>query len=221
MQERTKSGSRKDQAPGSRLMTVVGIVLCVILIPILVINCTLLIKGYTNSDRVPTIGGVFPMIVLTDSMYPEFSSGDLIVCKTLKPQQVKVGDIISYYDPESASGKAVVTHRVLAVNADANGVSFQTKGDFNNTADTLPIPAEKLVGIYTGIRIPGAGDVAMFMQTTQGLLVCVALPTVLLLGYDYLRRRRYEKKHDQDKEQLLAELAELRRLKAEQTQENP
>ena len=40
-------------------------------------------------------------------------------------------------------------------------------------------------------------------------------PLLLLVGYDMLRRRLYEKANKQDTDQLLAELEELRRLKAE------
>ena len=51
-----------------RVFTVIGIILCVILIPIIIINCTLIIKQFTDKDKVLSIGGTFPMIVLTDSM---------------------------------------------------------------------------------------------------------------------------------------------------------
>lgn len=55
----------------------------------------------------------------------------------------------------------------------------------------------------------------MFMQTPWGLIVCVVVPILLLIGWDAFRRARYNKKHDEDKDALLAELEELRRLKAE------
>ncbi len=207
---------KNDREGGSsRILSIVGIVLCVILIPILIINCTLLIKGVVNSEEVPSIGGMFPMIVLSDSMYPKIAEGDLIICKKAEAKDIQVGDVISFYDPES-SKSSVVTHRVLEIKEDeAGNISFITKGDFNNTEDNLPIPADNLIGIYSGTRIPGAGNVAMFMQTTPGLIVCVALPILLLVAYDFSRRKLYEKQHSQDKDALLAELEELRKLKAE------
>ena len=57
--------------------------------------------------------------------------------------------------------------------------------------------SEKLVGEYW-LRIPKAGNVAMFMQTTTGLLCCVVAPLVLLVLYDLLRRKKYEKSQKQD-----------------------
>ena len=58
------------------------------------------------------------------------------------------------------------------------------------------------------------GSVAMFMQTTTGLIVCVVLPLILLVGYDIIRRRRFEKRNQQDTAALLAELEALKAEKA-------
>ncbi len=197
------------------LQTVLGVIMCVILIPILIINCTLLIKGYTNKDEVPTVGGIFPMIILTDSMQGVFESGDLIICKSIEPQAVQENDVITYFDP-AGNGKSVVTHRVIEIVTQDGKLFFKTKGDANNAEDSDLMPAENLIGIYTGFHIPGAGNIAMFMQTTTGLVICVVLPIVLLVGYDTIRRSRYNKKHENEKDKLLAELEELRKLKAQQ-----
>ena len=200
--------------PKQTVLTVIGTVLCIILLPILIINITLLIKSYTNADEVPSVGGVFPMIVLTDSMYPEIKSGDLIICHTAKAEEIQEGDVISFFDP-MGSGTAVVTHRVLEVIEENGELSFRTKGDNNNAEDQVLVPEKNLVGIYRS-RIPALGNVAMFMQTTPGLIVCVVCPVLLLVGFDMLRRKKYEKAKQQDTDALLAELEALRALKAEQ-----
>ena len=46
------NGEKQTSTIGHRILTVVGIVLCVILIPMLIINCTLLIKSWTSKDEV-------------------------------------------------------------------------------------------------------------------------------------------------------------------------
>ena len=202
------SGSGKLTA-----LTIVGIILCVILLPILIINLTLIVKSYTNSEEVPSIAGVFPMIVLTDSMYPSIESGDLIICRTAEAENIQEGDVISFFDP-MGSGTSVVTHRVLEV-INVNGeISWRTKGDNNNAEDQVSVPADNLVGVYSS-RIPSAGNVAMFMQTTPGLIVCVVCPIVLLVGYDMLRRKKHDKAKQQDTAALLAELEQLRAKQAE------
>lgn len=192
-----------------RLLTILGSILCVILVPILIINVTLIIKSYTNPDEVPSIGGTFPLIVLTDSMYPEFESGDLIICHTKEANEIESGDIIAFFDP-SSSKNAIVSHRVIEVLKDENDISFKTKGDANNTEDRAIVPFDKLVGVYS-FRLKGIGNVALFMQTTQGLIVCVVCPILFFVVYDYLRRRKAEKINKQDQEKLKKELEELRK----------
>lgn len=201
-----------------KILTVIGTVMCIILIPILIINVTLIIKSYTNKDEVPSVGGLLPMIVLTDSMSPQIESGDLIISHTIEPEAVKEGDVILFFDPAS-KGNSVVTHRVIEIVEEEGELFFRTKGDNNNTEDRELVPAENLIAIYKS-RINGAGNVAMFMQTTTGLIVCVVLPIVLLLAYDFIRRHMYEKKRQKENEDLLAELEALRAEKAEKEQKN-
>lgn len=207
----------KKSTLGHRILTGVGVALCVILVPILIINCTLLIKGWTNKDEVPSLLGYAPMIVLTDSMAggndDSFYGGDLIFIQTVKAEDVKTGDVISFFDP-AGNGSTITSHRVIEIINEDGKISFKTQGDNNNSEDKVPVPAENLVGTYTGFRIAGAGRVAMFMQTTWGLIICVVLPIVLLIGWDAVRRARYNKKHEEDKDALLAELEELRAEKA-------
>ena len=213
MQMAMKNKKTKEAASVKHnIMTVVGTVICIILLPILLINITLIIKSYTNADEVPSVGGYLPLIVLTDSMYPYIESGDLIICHTIEGDDVKVGDVISYFDPEG-NGTSIVTHRVTEVTTDDKGLAFKTKGDANNVEDSMLVPEKSLVGIYKS-RIAGAGNVAMFMQTSTGLIVCVVLPLLLLVGYDVVRSRAQESKKQKDTDALLAELEALKAEKA-------
>ena len=196
-----------------KVLTIIGSILCVILIPILIINITLIAKSYINKDEVPSIGGMVPLIVLTDSMVPEIYSGDLIICKTADAEDIEVNDVISFFDP-AGNGTSIVTHRVIEIVEDDGEIFFRTRGDNNNTEDKELVPAENLVGVYK-MRIAGAGHIAMFMQSTAGLIICVVLPIILLVGYDIIRRRIYEKNNKQDTDALLAELEALRSEKAE------
>ena len=197
---------------GHKTMTVIGTIMCIILIPILVINCTLIIKSYMNKEEVPSVGGIFPLIVLTDSMSPEIEGGDLIICNNYEVDKIQEGDIIAFFDP-AGNGTSIVTHRVLEVTEQDGEVAFKTKGDANNTEDKMLVPAENFVGVYK-TRIAGAGNIAMFMQSTTGLVVCVILPIILLVAYDVIRRRMYEKNRKDDIDELKAELEALKAEKA-------
>lgn len=210
MSKATKSETKVSKK--HKTLNIIGIILCVILIPILLFNLTIIVKSFTNKDAVPDVGGWFPLIVLTDSMYPVIESGDLIICQTVEPEDVQVGDVISFFDP-AGNGTSIVTHRVIEVVNEGGALMFRTQGDNNNTEDKVLVGAQDVVGTYKS-RIAGAGHVAMFMQTTAGLIVCVVLPILLLIGYDVIRRRVYEKNTKSDTDALLAELEALRAEKA-------
>lgn len=204
-----------------KIWNITGLVLCVVLIPILLINVTLIIKSFANKDEVPKIGGYCPLIVLTGSMEPEISSGDLIIVKQIDSSEVKENDIIAFFDPDG-NGQSILTHRVVNVTEEDGKTAFITKGDANNSEDRQPVPSDQLVGGYV-LRIPGMGNIAMFMQTTAGLIVCVVLPLIILVGFDFIRRRQFEKTSRQDTEALLAELEALKAEKAskeEKTEED-
>ena len=212
--------NKKQNATASnKVLTIIGIVLCVILVPILIVNCTLLLKSFVNKDEVPDFGGVMPLIVLTDSMYPDIKSGDLIICKTVDVETIEVDDVISFYDP-AGNGVSVVTHKVIEIVTEDGQLAFRTKGINNNTEDRLLVPADKVIAEYTGVRIPGAGNVAIFMQSTAGLIVCVVLPIVLFVGYDVIRRKMYEKNKGDDMEELKRELEALKAAAANKEMQN-
>lgn len=146
--------------------------------------------------------------------FRSFNCGTVL---TEDAENVKEGDIISFFDP-AGNGTSIVTHRVTEVTTEGGELAFRTKGDANNVEDSMPVPADKLVAVYRN-RIPNMGNVAMFMQTTTGLIVCVVCPILLLVGYDMIRRRKYEKSSKEDTDALLRELEELRAQKAAKEQE--
>ncbi len=193
--------------------TIIGIILCIILVPILLVNVTMIAKGLINPSKVPTIGGYAPLIVLSDSMYPDIKSGDLIIVKTIDAGDVKEGDVIAFFDPDG-TGTSVLTHRVVELTEENGSLAFRTKGDANNAEDPSLAPSENLIGIYQ-TKINGAGDVAMFLQSTPGLVVCIAVPLVLLIAFELVRRRKYEQSKNEDTQALLAELEALRAKQAD------
>ena len=205
--------SKNPKTKSQKVLTIIGIVLCVILIPMLIVNCTLIIKSFVNKDEVPDFAGVVPLIVLTDSMYPDIKSGDLIFTKTADADEIEVGDVISFTDP-AGNGTSIVTHMVIAIHVIEGETYFETQGTNNNTPDRIYVSTDDLIGEYTGVRIGGAGSFALFMQTLPGLLICVVVPILLFVGYDVLRRRKHDKANQSDVDALKAELEALKAEKA-------
>ena len=202
-------GSKKhDSEDGIFGLTVLGICLCVVLIPLLICNISLIIQAYKNPDEVPGINGYKPMMVLTDSMSPTIKSGDLIVIKEVDPNSLKVGDIITFFDP-AGNGQTTVTHTIKSICTENGVLMFETQGDNNNAPDRLLVEAEAVIGIY-GFRLPLVANGVMFMQTVPGLVLCIFGPMGIFILFDLKRRREYEKQQELEREGLLAELSSLR-----------
>ena len=207
------NNTRKSNT-SQRVLTVVGAVLCVIFGFMLICNIVIVIKGNVSPDRPPSVLGVTPMVVLSGSMSGDapdhIEAGDLIFAKPVQPEDLKIGDIITYME-----GKTAVTHRIIGINVGEDGkLLFDTKGDANNTADTDPVHQDNLVGIYTG-RIPMVGDLAIFMQTPLGMIIFIGVPLVAFVGYDMIRRQKHAAKDQAKTAELEAELERLRALAAE------
>lgn len=186
--------------------TIIGIILCIILIPIIVINIILIVNTYIHPENIPGVFGMRPVIVLSGSMEPEFMSGDLIFIQDGDVEQLKEGDIICYMEDGAA-----VTHRIEAVTEENGAVRYTTRGDANNTDDQKQVEQSQIQGIYKGRKISGAGDAVMFMQSTTGMILFIVCPIVLLILWDIIYRRKIDKEEREERGRLEKELEELRK----------
>jgi signal peptidase len=171
-----------------KLWNILLSVLCVCFALVLIINVTLIAQSMLDEDKIPDVLGYFPLVVLSDSMYPTFQSGDLVIYHKETAQDVAVGDVIVFYDPASSSGQTLVTHRVMEIVDEDGTTEYRTKGDANNTEDQNLVPAENVVGFFK-TRITGAGNVALFLQSTKGMLICVVIPLCLFVIIDGFEKR--------------------------------
>lgn len=195
----------EKQKKVSRVTTsIIGILICIVIIPIIVMNVTIIVKSYINPDEVPDFLGIKPFIVITGSMEGTIDGGDLVITKEVDPETLEVGDIISY-----SIGQSVITHRIIDMTEVDGDPAFITKGDANNAEDDEPVIFDQVESIYL-FRISGLGNVAMFMQTPQGMLVFIGIPLCLFVLYDIISRRLRTKKERKKDDAMQAELEELR-----------
>lgn len=102
--------------------------------------------------------------VLTPSMEPELSVGDVVIVKLSNADEIAVGDVITF-NPSSET-ETYLTHRVTQVLADYQGTGitcFKTKGDANDAEDSFLIDSSRLIGKVT-FHIPMIGYIIRFVQ---------------------------------------------------------
>lgn len=112
--------------------------------------------------------------VISGSMEPTYSVGDLLYVKTVDPDSVRVGDPITFVLNEDL---AVATHRVVAV--DSVNRQFTTKGDANESEDARPVHFNNLVGVPV-FAIPLLGYVSAYIQSPPGMYVAITFGVLLL-----------------------------------------
>lgn len=117
--------------------------------------------------------GLTPYTVISGSMEPVYHVGSVIYVKKAQPEKLKVKDPITF----NLDG-ITVTHRIINIENDENGLRFYTKGDANNTADGGYVTADEIIGVPV-FHMPLLGYVFNYIQRPPGLYVMVG--SVLLL----------------------------------------
>ena len=117
--------------------------------------------------------------VISGSMEPTYSKGDLIYVKAVNPKEIRVGDPITFVANENL---VIATHRVVRV--DAQNRCFYTKGDANETEDQRPVRFENVKGVPQ-FSIPLLGYVSDYISHPPGLYVAMGL-VIVMAGIAFL-----------------------------------
>ena len=154
-----------------------------------------------NAERVT--GNALPMpfgfgsaVVLSGSMEPTLSVGDLLL--VIPSEQYEVEQVVVYQD-----GQTLVVHRIMRI----DGESAVTKGD-DNTGEDEPILLTQIKGKVV-FSIPLVGHLVRFIKTPIGIMVVMGLAI-------FLMERSFRREKDSKQEQLQQLRAEIEQLKNEQ-----
>ncbi|MFC2072054.1 signal peptidase I [Chloroflexota bacterium] len=115
--------------------------------------------------------------VLSGSMEPEIKVGSLVVTRPIDPEEVVVGDIITFR-PISV-GENMITHRVIGI-GQSSSLYFKTKGDAADKPDPFTVPAQNLIGKIC-FHAPHWGYFTEFLKTPFGFLFAVVIPGVIII----------------------------------------
>jgi signal peptidase I len=115
--------------------------------------------------------------VLSGSMEPALPVGCVQVTRPVKPQNIEVGDIITFRSP---SNLKLMSHRVVAVEEDES-YGFRTKGDANEDPDPYLIPSENVIGRVC-YRIAGMGYVVEYLKSPLGFILLGLVGIALIVA---------------------------------------
>lgn len=145
----------------------------------------------------PRTGLYRPVTVLSDSMVPTFSRGDLVISTTVPLARLRVGQVISFKIP--VGDHRVESHRVIEIVSGGGEPVVRTKGDANKGPDpwnaqltgdrawVVKYTVPKLGWVILQMRDPRIRLLALFVA--PALLVLLVLLQIWLPGGLRLRAR--------------------------------
>ena len=182
----------------NRIKTVIRIALLVLVSLIIGLNIYSINASRLGGDSVPMPFGLGAAAVLSGSMEPELSVGDLLI--VVESTDYEVDDIIVFQD-----GRTAVTHRIVSISED----EVITRGDANNTDDS-PILYSQIKGKVV-IAIPLVGYAVNMVKTPIGTVCILALAI-------FLMERSFRAEKEQDKKRLEEIKTEIEKLKQQNEQ---
>ena len=138
--------------------------------------------------------------VVSGSMEPKYSIGDVLLAKSVDVKDIEVGDAISYLGNSGQLKNKVITHEVIEIEIDNEGkYLFHTKGLANVAED--PIVKEEQV---YGVIVHEAKILSLIYALVAkplGMLLFVIIPLFYVIGSEFLsflldrEEERREKNH--------------------------
>lgn len=175
----------------------------------------------TKSGEIPNVAGFSMLRVLTGSMEPEIPTDSIIVVRRTEPEEVQVGDVISFYSSDPSLGGAVNTHRVLEIKEENGLLVYTTKGDANHITDNYPPNEKDLIGvvIFSSALL---GAFIRLLSNPVIFLPLVLLPLLILIIMNLVRAVRSTREiMRQEEEAAVRETIEAVRRKRAENSDNP
>lgn len=125
----------------------------------------------------PSATGYRSMTVLTGSMEPTLETGSVVIDEMIRPTEARVGDIVTFTDPEHPD--RTITHRLKRAWVEGDTAHMVTKGDANDAPEQWDVEAGGQIGRVV-VHIPLLGHVRALVGSREGYLMLVL--GILALG---------------------------------------
>ena len=134
-----------------------------------------------NKGEVPSVFGFSVLRIQTGSMEPEYKTGSVIVAKKTDADDLKVGDVISFYSTNKDIAHKVNTHRIVEVNRLQSGMKeFVTKGDANSEKDEDPVLSTRVIGKVIFDFGVFSGSLIGILQNPKVIFFLIIVPLIII-----------------------------------------
>ena len=116
--------------------------------------------------------------ILSGSMEPKISTGDLVLVDSIRAGEMAVGDVVTF---QSEAGFSV-THRVTGLRAKGDGsLAVETRGDANPVPERWSTSPEATVGRVVA-TVPELGQLTQWTASEDGRLLVLGVVAALGAG---------------------------------------
>jgi signal peptidase len=126
---------------------------------------------------IPTLFGYHAYVVRSGSMEPQIHTGDVVVDRTIPPLDARVGDTVTFRDPNNPH--RLITHRIRAITVRSAHARFTTIGLANTTPEHWNVSTSGHIG-RVEYRIPKLGWLLAIADAPGGKLILVIVPILAL-----------------------------------------
>lgn len=132
--------------------------------------------------------GISIYTIVSPSMTPVIDVYDVVVnVKVNRPENIEIGDIITFKSKSSLSQGMTITHRVVGINKESNGkYEFITQGDNNSTQDDGTVTFDNIIGKEIFI-IPKLGNLQFLLSSHRGWIFIILIPIAFLIIKDIFK----------------------------------
>jgi len=154
---------------------------------ILLFNIYIMIQAKSSPNKVPSVFGYKPFVVLSGSMEKTINKGDLIFVKKTDTNKLKVGDIIAFRNTDNT----VTTHRISEIVKSSKKTCFRTKGDNNNDVDQEITCSNLVEGKYVS-KIAKLGNLVIFVQEPMGFAILMLTILIICIFIYFLGSKKID-----------------------------
>lgn len=167
----------------NKLKKVLYIVLIIFIYNVIVV----LFSSINNNQNLQIFGQKY-YIISTNSMSPTINKYDVVVSKSVKQNELKVGDVITYQINDE-----VITHRISRIE-EQDKIYYYTKGDNNVDEDKRKITFNDIKGKEIYI-IPKFGKIIKILSSKITLL-CIILVILIVFLIQIFRDEKLDNRRE-------------------------
>ena len=144
--------------------------------------------------------------VVTNSMEPTINQGDLVIAKPIDPEDIQIGDILSYVKQDGVTYIHRVSEMEINTTDPSQTILLMSGDNVDEWGDRVDrVGAFTVQGIYV-IALPGMGNFLLWVRTNWILTIAIVVTIVIFLA---LLKHFVDKAHNK---KVMAEYLAQRRV---------